>query len=244
MSLLVAEPQKKGLGRELLKRLYDSAQSSYDQSQSAADQTTGKVAIVVFAIESSINFYEKCGYRTISNIADVSVKHRQSPLSDVIMHFNDTKHPIHMSNTTAMLLFPHRHALMVYGSLRMEEQFRHLDKSNGNLVGALIHITFNSKVKYSLSKDADLAKHLSHNIYKSKNELQILAIVTARMGDAYDVLFCIDRSVALKEKEMLRKLVTNASCDEKGYLFRRFAFLNVPPFNTNPNPNPNPSPKP
>lgn len=222
MSLFVAEPRERGLGRELLKLFYNSAQLAYDQSQSAADQTTGKVAIVVFATDSSIPFYKKCGYRAISDLADVSVKHRHSPLLDVLTHFKGTKHPINMSNTTAMLVFVHRHALMISGRMQMQMQFRHLDKSNGNLVGAFIHITFNQKVKQSLSQDDGLVEHLSHNIYKTKKELQILAIVTARMEDGqYDVLFCIDRCVALKEKEMLRKLVKNASCNEKGYLFRR-----------------------
>jgi hypothetical protein len=234
--LFVAEPSKQGLGRKLLKILYDSAQFSYDQSQCAADQTTGKVAIVVFATESSKEFYEKCGYRAllppenITKLADVSVKHRQSPLSDVLTHFSDTKHPIQLiPNTTVMLTFPHRHALLISGSLRMQGQFKCLDKSNeNNLVGAFIHIPFTTHLKKLLSVDKDLLDHMKHSIYRTTNiDLNILALVTARLDDGeYDVLCSIDRH-GHEQRAKLRNLITNASSNEKGYLFRRIC-LNVP----------------
>ena len=213
--LLIAEPTHKGLGRQLLRLLLEGAQAAYDESPLAAGQSHGKATMVVFAPETHITFYLKCGYRTISELqrtdGSVACKHRYSPWSDLIRDFNKANHPtLHIADTTIMLLCIRRRTRMINGFAPLEE----MDKSdNPSLVGAYVHIQLTLNVKKSLSLDIKLKEHLEGNeIYKNKcPPIYILALVTAELGDGtYDVLVCIDNDGVQNNKDNLSEIVKSS----------------------------------
>ena len=213
--LLVAEPTHKGLGRQLLRLLLEGAQAAYDESPLADGLSHGKATMVVFAPETHITFYLKCGYRTISELqrtdGSVACKHRYSPWSDLIRDFEKAKHPtLHIADTTIMLLCIRRRTRMINGFAPLEE----MDKSdNPSLVGAYVHIQLTLNVKKSLSLDIKLKEHLDGNeIYKNKcPPVYILALVTAELGDGtYDVLVCIDNDGVQNNKDNLSEIVKSS----------------------------------
>jgi len=224
-----AEPCEGCLEGILLKLLYERAQRAYDDSSFASNHCHGKAAIIVYAPnQMMLQFYETLGYRSLTRLKNrsdssvsISIKHCFSPLSDFIRDF---KAPITISETTPMLLFlPRQRVSGVSGSLK--QQLSSLMKSEHvSLIGAFVLVNFTPSVKSQLCKDKALNTHLTTNsIYKSKQKLGILGLVTDDLRDGkYDVLMCIDNDVVLKNREKLTTFVENVSNgDSIGYVCRR-----------------------
>jgi len=224
----VAEPCEGCLEGILLKLLYERAQSAYDDSSFASNHCHGKAAIIVYAPNQMLQFFETLGYQSLTRLKNgssssvsISVKHCFSPLSDFIRDF---KAPVTISETTPMLLFlPRQRVSGVSGALN--QQLSSLMKSEHvSLIGAFVHVNFTQSLKALLCTDAALNTHLTTNsIYKSTKKLGILGLVTDDLPDGqYDVLLCIDNDVVLKNREKLKTFVEDVSNgDSIGYVCRR-----------------------
>lgn len=206
MLILVATPQRKGLGSKLLSILHSSIESG---------RNAGKVAVVVYSTTDAKSFYEKCGYISVGTLLshdDISVRHRYPPLSDCINGFSETGKPLPPNDTTAMFLFLNGESVpSKYAKLDM--------RGKSTLIGAFIYVHLTAEVKKTLGIDELLKSHLQDAVYKSK-EVYILGLVTEdrRDGrrDAWDVLICIDYK---KVKDDIDKLKQFLSRKADKYVF-------------------------
>ena len=216
VSLLLAEPTRQRLGRDLLCLLFESVQSAYDASP--ASQSHGKAAIVVYATNSTVQIYEKWGYHTIPYLQDkansdsLPCKIRFSPLHDMLSKFCEKNQSIpHMTNTIALLQFIPRLQGTINSVPRLKDQFKCLDKSNrNNLVGAFVHLAFTTSVKTQLSVDPALKVHINNeDVYKLKTPVFILGVVTNVLEKgSCNVLVCIDDAAVQANFDYLSTFVT------------------------------------
>ena len=171
MSLLVAVPIKKGLGSALLRILHDNLQKAYDAA-TPLTCISGKAVIVVDAVNESVKFYEKCGFRSLPFQRDnaASVKLLYPPVSDVLASFGNLKQPRHMSDTKMMVKYVKRQIAMLPGNVPcMKDQFARLDMTEEtDLTGAFVLVPANEAKKASGSDGAWKVSSIASKIVLKK----------------------------------------------------------------------------